>query len=198
MLRYIQGLTVAVLLGTAGCNVDNLLNQTASFGGNTAGQRSKFRYVIINNTPYRALFTAGAYDDLDQNTTPQFQQFGNDANGTHLEGNSTSATFQPNCARVFAIGTPELVQVIQDNAAADSFDTALLIQDVYFSIGDIGTAEGAQPTQGVAPGIEVRLGVDFACNSELIIRLEKDDVGANPFRIDFEVIPADDDRNPPT
>ena len=86
MLRYIQGLTVAVLLGTAGCNVDNLLNQTASFGGDTAGGRSKFRYVIINNTPYRALFTAGAYDDLDQNTTPQFQQFGNDANGTHLEG----------------------------------------------------------------------------------------------------------------
>ena len=45
---------------------------------------------------------------------------------------------------------------------------------------------------------KVRLGVDFACNSELIIRLEKDDVGANPFRIDFEVIPASDDRNPPT
>ena len=60
----ILGTVLAIAGGSAGCNIENLLNQTASFGGDTAGQRSSFTYVVINNTPFRAIFTAGAYDDL--------------------------------------------------------------------------------------------------------------------------------------
>ncbi len=196
--RMVRAFSILGLLAViAGCNVDNLLNQTASFGGDTAGQRGQFNYVIINNTPYRAIFTAGAYDDLDQKTQPQFQQFGNDPNGNRLEGNATSPVITPNCARVFAVGTAQLVTVIKDNAAQDNVDRDSLIEEVYFSSGEVGTPEGAEPTEGIAPSFEARLGVDFPCNSLLILRLEPDDVGPNPFRIDFEVIPSSDDRNPP-
>lgn len=192
-------LLFAGLLGaSASCDVDNLLNRTASFGGGTAGQRSTFAYMVINNTPYRAIFTAGAYDDLDRNTEPQIQQFGNDPYGTTLEGESTSSLVQPNCARVFAIGTGELLSVVERNLPEDGVDPDALVNGVYFSSGELGSAEGAQPDRGGAPPFEARLGVDFACNSLLIIRLEIDDVGPDPFRIDLEVIRAEDDRNPPS
>lgn len=190
-------LVVCPLVATAGCDTDNILNRTASFGGATAGQRGQFGYVIINNTPFRALFTAGAYDDLDQNTVPQIEQFGDDAALQTLEGDSTSAIFQPNCARVFAIGTAELLAVVESNLSDADLDQDAMVPGVFFSSGELGTEEGAEPNEGVAPASEFRLGVDFACRSFLILRLEFDDVGPAPFRIDFEVIPSTDTRNPP-
>ena len=191
-------LSFAVLLGlAAGCDVDTLLNRTASFGGDTPGQRSQLRIVVINNTPYRAIFNTGVYDDLDRNTQPQIGQFGNDPDRLRLEGNSTTGVFVPDCARVFAVGTPELLSFIEDNLPESEVDPCTMIEGVFFFSGELSSEECAQPTEGVAPPFEARLGVDFACNSFLTIRLEIDDVGPDAFRIDFEVIPASDDRNPP-
>ncbi|MCK4658041.1 MAG: hypothetical protein KAV82_00835 [Phycisphaerae bacterium] len=178
----------AMLCVLTACNIDNLLHQTASFGGDTAGQRGQFRYLVINNTPYRAMFTIGAYDDLDQHTQPQFEQFGNDPDGRVLEGNSTTPTFTFNCARVFAIGTSELLAVIEGNVADDQVDPVAAVPGVYFTDGELGSEEGAEPARGGAPAFEARLGVDFVCENLLIIRLEIDDVGPDAFRIDFEVL----------
>ncbi|MEP0844029.1 MAG: hypothetical protein HRF43_15105, partial [Phycisphaerae bacterium] len=55
-------LTVAALAGTAGCDLDTFLNNTASLGGNTPGQRGNVRVAFINHTPFRAVFTYGTYD----------------------------------------------------------------------------------------------------------------------------------------
>jgi hypothetical protein len=182
---------------SAGCDIDNLLNQTASFGGDTAGQRSNFNYVVINNTPFRAIFTAGAYDDLDQKTQPSIRQAGNDPDGTTLEGNSSTPVLTAPCSRVFAIGTQQLIFFVEENLEEADFDPDALVPGVFFSAGELGSEEGGTATEGVAPPLEVRLGADFPCNGLLVIRLEFDDVGPNGFRIDFEVIPAEDDRNPP-
>lgn len=187
-----------LLLASAGCDTDNLLNQTASFGGDIAGGRSQIHPVIINNTPYRAIFTMGVYDDLDQYSVPQVMQFGNDPDTLTMEGDTSTLGGGPSCSRVFAIGTPELLNVIRDNLDESELNADALIKGIYFSSAELGSEEGAQPTEGVAPPFEARLGVDFACNSSLVIRFEIDDVGPNPFRIDFEVIPATDDRNPPS
>ena len=184
----------------AGCDVDTLSNRTASFGGDIAGQRGQFRYVVINNTPYRAIFTAGAYDDLDQNTRPQSGNSTDGSFGLTLEENfadgSISDTFTPNCARVFAVGTPSLLGLIEDNLADAAVDPDALIEGVLFFTGDLDSEEGAHVV-GEAPPMEKRLGVDFVCSSFLIIRLEIDDVGPDPFRVDFECIPASGNGNPP-
>ncbi|MFH0983330.1 MAG: hypothetical protein V2A79_17565 [Planctomycetota bacterium] len=195
--RFARVAWLAGLLGlAASCKVDNLLNQTATFGGETAGQRIQLSVVFINNTPYRAIFTVGTYDDLDQKTEPRIVQFGNDPNGPTLEADTTSAPFGPPCGRVFAVGTAELLGFIEDNLSADGVDQDAMIEGVFFSDAELGSEEGVQPTAGVAPPLERRLGVDFACTSILIVRLEPDDVGPNPFRIAFEVIPAGDTRGP--
>ncbi|MCP4589707.1 MAG: hypothetical protein GY842_03090 [bacterium] len=189
--RIPTALGLAVLLSLSGaCDVDNLLNRTASFGGDTAGQRTTFPYFIINNTPYRAILTAGAYDDLDENTGPQIRQFGADAARPLLEGDSTTGTFTANCARVFAIGTPGLLSIVESNVSADQLDSAALVPGVFFSGADLDSDDAASATEGVAGPLELRLGVDFACSSMLVISLEFDDVGPNDFRIDYEVIPA--------
>lgn len=193
---------LAVLLGicpgSGGCDIDNLLNQTASFGGDTAGQRSSFTYVVINNTPHRAILTAGAYDDLDQNTQPIIRQFGNDPDAVSLEGNSTSAVLSASCSRVFAIGTQQLIHFVEENLEEDAFDPDALVPGVFFSSAELGSEDGGTATEGVAPPFEARLGADFPCNGFLVIRLEFDDDGPDAYRIDFEVIPAEDDRNPPS
>lgn len=50
------------------------------------------------------------------------------------------------------------------------------------------------PPKGYAPALRALLGVDFPCGSTLVIRLERADVGPEPFRVGFEVIPpAEDD-----
>ena len=59
----------------------------------------------------------------------------------------------------------------------------------------IGDDEDAEPvSMGSAAPLEAWIGVDFPCNSLLIIRFEWDDLGTDPFRIDYELIPSSSDR----
>ena len=80
-------------------------NQTASLGGDQAGDRGTIRAVFINNTPHRAVFTSGTYDQLDSGTRPDFVQFSADGDLT-LDGDTSSDIGALDCARVFAIGSP--------------------------------------------------------------------------------------------
>ncbi len=190
----IFSLSIVALL-FAGCGGLNLFaNQTASLGGSTAGGRGSFQVLIINNTPFRAAFVAGSYDQTDMDSQPDFEMFGKDNEEDGIDGNSQSGlTFQ--CARVFAIGSKRLNAFIQENIDLETLDDDIaedaLIEGVeFYSVAEDGTTT----SQGIAPAREFLIGVDYQCGGFLIFRLEFDDVGPNPFRIEYEWIPSEDDR----
>ncbi|MEK6677503.1 MAG: hypothetical protein AABZ47_17855 [Planctomycetota bacterium] len=177
----------------SGCD---LANQTASLGGNSAGGRGSIRVAFINNTSFRTLFTTGMYDSNDQDTQPDFMQFGGENSELTLNENESSDVLELGCARVFAMGSPNLLRAIRDNLPQDASDPSALVSGVqFFEPPAEGTDESVSGVlSGVALPFEALLGVDFPCNALLIIRFETDDVGTNPFRIDFELVPSESDR----
>jgi hypothetical protein len=60
--------------------------------------------------------------------------------------------------------------------------------------GEAPAGQDQPAVVGTAPPFEAMLGVDFPCNSLVIIRFEIDDVGPDPYRIDFQVIPSESTR----
>ena len=182
--------TLAVL--TAGCSLDALLHQTASFGGATAGERGNSQVLFINNTPYRAVFTFGAYDDWDQNTQPQLFSFG--PNDRNLEGGQSSAILSVPCARVYSIGGDTMRRLAQENLAEDAVSSEALVPGVFFSSAALGEENEALPTEGEAAPLDLWLGSDFPCNSLIVFRFEVNDVGEDAFRVDYEVIPSREPR----
>lgn len=179
------------LIVPTGC-VSDFVNRTASLGGDVAGSRGRIQIVFINNTPHRVVFTFGTYDQTDQSSEPDFRQIGHDPNGPVLEGDSSSAIGALECARVFSIGGPRLLAMIAENLPdAPVADEALIEGVEFFSVPDDDTVEASAPvSQGKSPPFEALLGEDFPCNSLLIVRFEIDDLGPEPFRIDFELIPS--------
>ena len=87
-----------------GC-VDFFANQTASLGGDVAGRRGTVRVLFINNTPYRAVFTYGTYDQTDTSFVPDFAQFALDG-GTTLDAGQASSVAAGN-AEAFAQAGPQ-------------------------------------------------------------------------------------------
>jgi hypothetical protein len=168
-----------------------LFNQTASLGGSTVGDRGTVTVLLVNKTPYRAAFTLGTYDQTDRRSEPSFQSFGIGAADTSLEGDATT-TVTLDCGRVAAIGSPALMDFIHQNidepGLADSGD----IEGIEFFEQEEGGDEFT--SRGFAPPLERLLGADFNCGSLLILTFDFDDVGAQPFLVDFAVVPARDTR----
>ncbi|MEE9293619.1 MAG: hypothetical protein V3W34_01465 [Phycisphaerae bacterium] len=200
-------------VGWAGCDVQTLLNQTATFGAGGSlvpagapigsGGRGNFRVLIENNTPFRAIFTTGVFDNTDERSTPIFFQYSPDsrfiaANSTAtLEGNANTGIITLPCGRVFSVGSRSLISLIDANAGAlaDDIDEAALVDGVGFSDADISAEEAAVPQEGFARGFEALLGVDFNCGSLLHLGLEFSAVGSDEFVVDLiEVFPAGRDR----
>ena len=181
------------IVGVGGCG-ETFTHLTASFGGDDAGDRGAVRVLFINNTPHRAVFTFGSYDQTDPSSQPDFEQFGSDDDGLTLEGDSESAIGSINCARVFSIGGPRLLALIQENLPDAELEAEALIEGVGFFRTDPQDEGGEAVSKGKAPPFEALLGVDFPCNALLIFRLEIDDLGSDPFRIDFELIPSESTR----
>jgi len=177
-----------------GCAIQ-FANLSASLGGGTAGGRGSVRVLFINNTPFRAVFTYGTFDQTDQFSQPDFRQFGPSGTGLVLDGDSESS-LDPGggatpltCGRVFSIGSSDLLRLIGENLpTATTIDEALVEGVSFLDTGDAATSPGS------APPFEALLGVDFPCESLLIVRFELDDFGPDPFRVDFEVIPSDSTR----
>jgi len=144
------------------------------------------------------VLTFGSYDQTDQYCRPDFGQFGLGESGAILDGSSTSGILWIDCARVFSIGGPQLLALIEENLPEATVDDDALIEGVgFFSIpSDDADGDGAgDPVgEGAAPPFEALLGVDFPCNALLIIRFEFDDLGPDPFRVDFELIPSESTR----
>ena len=170
------------------------VNLTASFGGNTAGQRGGFGVLFINNTPHRVVCTIGSYDQTDPLSEPDFDEFDLNDRGPVLEGNTASGILPFECARVFSIGGPKLLGLIHANLPDAELSDEADIEGIEFFNIDPDNPEAAPASEGKAAPFEVLLGVDFLCNSLLIMRLETNDAGAEPFRVDFELIPAESDR----
>ena len=189
--------TAILTLLLAGCSAETFLNQTASRGWDTAGSTSIVRVIFINNTPYRAIFTYGTYNNTDPTDVPFVDQFVGHAGGTTLEANATADVVSLSCDRVFSIGDTGLLRLIDENLEVEdtNLDEEALIQGVAFSRAELGQENAGVATEGFAPEVRALLGVDFPCGSILVIRFEVADVGEAPFRADFEVIPPrEDDR----
>ena len=179
------------LLCAAGCG-ESGVNLTASLGGNAAGGRGSIGVIVLNNTPHQAVFTLGSYDQTSDDAVPDFQQYV-PQNGQVLEGNANGGLLSFDCARVFSIGGPRLLALIGSTNPADVAQDAL-IEGVEFFVVDTANPDRVPESQGVAAPFEVLLGVDFPCNALLIFKLEVNDAGPEPFRVDFELIPSSNAR----
>jgi hypothetical protein len=175
-----------------GCTAD-FRNLIASLGGDSAGERGTLRVLFINNTDARAVFTFGTFDQTDRLSVPSFLQFGLDDSDDVLDGDSESEILELPCGRVFAIGSPRLLQFIEANAADEEPLAVALVEGIDFY--DTHTDDSTEPLQlGSAQPFEALLGVDFPCNALLIIYLEPTDAGDSAFRIDFQLIPSESTR----
>ena len=204
LIRLLGG--AAVLMGCGSCDIEVLLNQTASFGGVAAGApvasggRGVIRVLFENNTPFRALFTYGSYDNTDERNTPLFLQFSPDSQLTAptgsatLEGNSSSVIHLLPCARVFSVGSRGLVGRIQKTPGQvdPRIDEAVLFDGVGFSDTPVVSDAAAEPNVGFAAGFEALLGVDFNCGSLVVVRLEFAEVGPLPFKTEMQVFPSEE------
>ena len=183
----------------AGCAGD-FVNVFASHGGTSVREPGTFSVLFVNNTPYRAAFTVGSYDQTDQDTVPDAQQFTLTAEGTNLDAGETSDVLTIDCAQVLAIGSQRLLYFIEENLAYGvEVEEASFVEGVAFydmSEDAESDEDGCPPA---APAFEALLDVDFPCGSLVIIRFEHDDTGSQTFtcngesvpyefRVDFEVV----------
>lgn len=176
-----------------GCG-EAFVNQTTTLGGAAAGLRGDLRVLFINNTEFRTVLTYGTFDQADRESQPDFGQFSPDPFDTTLEPNADSGIQRIQCGRVFAIGSDRLLTAIEENAAADSLVSEALVTGVQFwSPAAVDGGEDAT-LAGAATPLEALLGVDFPCESLLIIRFETDGAQMPTFRIDFELIASESQR----
>ncbi|MCH7813173.1 MAG: hypothetical protein IID40_04040 [Planctomycetes bacterium] len=184
-------LSATALSFFGGCDTATYLNQTASLGGDVAGSTGQVRVLFINNTPHRAIFTFGTYNNTDQFDQPEFGQRIGFTTGDTLEGNSSTALVTLSCDRVFSVGDSELLRLIDENLDLDVglLNPEALVEGVAFSAAALGEENASLATEGFAPPVRALLGVDFPCDSIIIVRFEIADVGPAPFRADFEIIP---------
>ena len=193
MKRLLLSIMLCLMPAVGGCG-DWLRNVSAPLGGDVAGDRGTVRVLIINNTPHRAVFTFGSYDQTNPDFVPDFRQFGPQDADANLEGNASSSIMAVECGRVFSIGSQRLEDLVRDNVAGEDFDPDSFSAGVeFFSVVGSGDDE-TLTSEGTAPPFEALLGVHYPCNALLIFRLEFNDAGAEPFRIDFELIPSESNR----
>jgi len=177
----ILGATLVSL--SAGCSGGLIANLTEERQGDIT-------VLIINNTPYRASFSLGSYDALDRDPpgAVDFVQ-------QRVEGHTTAAVITLQCKRNVALGTADLIQRARDtdeDEAAD-FDPDAFSENVNFSSAPADSDLAASPTAGYAEGREVLLGVDYSCGDQLIFTLEEDATAAGGFRVDFYLLPDEEE-----
>ncbi len=156
---------------------------------------SAIQVGFVNNTPHRAIFTYGAYDQFDQETIPT--AFGQ----LRLEGNTASAQVAQPCRKTFSVGGDELVRLINANENDPNItitDPRALVRGIYFSSAPLGDPLEAEPTEGTAEGQVILNGVDFDCRRTdihatsgsglLLFTFEQDATAPGGFRIDYTFV----------
>lgn len=150
---------------------------------------------FVNNTPFRAIFTFGAYDQLDNDTIP------NNFGQLRLEGNTSSAQITQPCRKTFSVGGAELIRLIKENRenpAINVTDENALIVGVNFSSAPLGDPLEAEPTEGTANGAVLTAGNEYTCartdidqltgDGLIIFTFEQDAASPGGFRIDFSFV----------
>ena len=151
---------------------------------------------FINNTPFRAIFTFGAYDQLNSETLPTgFGQL-------RLEGNTSSAVQTQPCRKTFSVGGAELIYLIEQNEDSPLItvtDPEALVDGINFSNAPLGSPLEAAPTEGTAVGSVKLNGVDWSCarpnidaltgTGLLLFTFEQDATAPGGFRVDFQFVP---------
>jgi len=187
-----------IVVGLFACTPNSLFNNLAArsdFGAGGIPVPRAVQVGFINNTPFRAVFTAGSYDQLNNNGVPtNFVQL-------RLEGNATTAQIPQPCRGVYSVGSAELVRLIELNRNSPNVnitDNAALITGVNFSGAALGDPLEAEPTEGTAVGLESLVGVDFTCERTdirqntgtglILYTFEQDAMAPGGFRIDFTFI----------
>lgn len=180
------------------CNITALNNLSAPSSDFAPGGQVVPRAIqvgFVNNTSARAIFTFGAYDQLNKDTIPT------NLGQLRLEANSSSAQLAQPCRRVFSVGGAELIRLVNENQNNPSVvvnDPRALVQGVNFSTAPLGDPLEAEPTEGTSLGREFLLGVDFTCSRTdvldqtgtglLIFTFEEDAGAPGGFRIDFQFV----------
>lgn len=192
------------LLLLAGCQ-DIWLNNISPLGGNTPGGRGAVDVIFVNETPYRAIFTFGTYDPLDQNSTPGFAQFVVDPDEDEtvfnrgLDPGSVTArgTFLVNCGRVVSLGDDGLIAQINATEARP-FNNAPIVDGtlrsgIYFTSAPID-----DPDANALENYDIRsdpvlslLGVDYSCDALLVYTFSLDPNDAGKVNVALEVIDAE-------
>lgn len=192
--------SIVCAIVSAACSTNalyNLTSPTSALIPPTGAQTPRVLVVgFLNNTPFRAIFTFGAYDALDDNTLPT--NFGQ----LRLEGLTSSAQINQPCRKIFSVGGEELIRLIEENINSPQInvtDENALVDGVYFSGAPLGDPLEAEPTEGTALGLTLLAGVDYTCartdvqqltgTGLLIFSFEQDATAPGGFRIDYTFIP---------
>lgn len=169
-----------------------LISPRSNFDANAQLVSRAVQVAFINNTPFRAVFSFGAYNPLDQETIPSSSR------QLRLEGNTASPQFAQPCLQAFSVGGDELIRLIRKNEpdpTVNVTDPRALVNGVNFSGAVLGDPLEAEPTEGTALGSVVFSGVDFNCERTdirdpggatlLLFTFEQDATAPGGFRIDF-------------
>lgn len=183
-------------VGSTSCGLDaigNLTSATSDLGPGGQIIPRVLRIAFINNTNFRAIFTFGSYDQLNQETVPT------NIGQVRLEANSTSTTFTQPCRRTFSVGGAELIRLIKENRNSPQvniIDERALVVGVNFSGAALGDPLEAEPTEGTADGSVKLVGVDYTCartdirqqtgTGLLVFTFEPDAGATGGFRIDYQ------------
>ncbi len=165
------------------------INNTVSLGGTTPGGRGSISVTIVNNTQYFASMTFGAYDPLNDDLEPSYDQIFADADhpDERLEPGTTSETITFTCARAVSLGDRGLIQAIQERDP--DAENLTLTEGITLSDKLLDTDGVQQFTlNGVDNQIQLN-GINYQCGSEIIFSLETDASQPNGVRIDVEIVP---------
>jgi hypothetical protein len=178
----LAGSALGVLL-PAGCTESSLYRNiiAPTSGGDV-------RFLFINDTDYRALFSFGTWNDL--NRAPgevDFQQL-------RLEAHSSSEEVTATCSHNAAVGTDKLVARVVATEADDveGFDPEAFNSRVGFSSFPEGSEGEGLADAGHANGVEVLLGVDYSCGDVLVFTFVEDDAADDGFRVDYAVLVSEE------
>lgn len=163
------------------------INNTVSLGGTTPGSRGTVRVAIVNNTQYFVSMTLGAYDPLNDDRVPVYEQLFADADhpDDRLEPGTTSDTFTFTCARAVSLGDRGLIEAIRERDP--NAENLTLSEGITFS-DKLLDADGVQQftINGVVNQIQEN-GIHYQCGSQIIFSLESDASQPNGIRIDVDI-----------
>lgn len=148
--------------------------------------------AVVNRTPYRAIFTMGAMNQLDENTVPEFLnvRLESQENDPDFLGVDAFVT-QRGCYRAAMLGAQELINQIREQARKGLVtveDEQAMVVGVNFSDAPEGSPDETNPTVGTAEPLTALQGIDYPCGSMVIFTLEEDPEAEGGFRIDVGTV----------